>query len=258
MVAHLFHKNMLPLFKSHYSINKSILTLGSPQEEKNLETPRSIFDIITENELKHFFLVEDSMSGFLQAYQEAKKLELSLSFGLRVSVHNTSPDSAFKIVIFCLNSQGYYDLIKIATFAGTVGKIGKIPAIDWENLEKLWTKNLKMGICFYDGFLHRNNTTFSACVPIFNFTEPIFFLEKHDLPFDELITTKTLQYCKNNDHQTIEVSSIYYETKEDFLAYQTIKAVSVMSRGKRGTLQRPENSHLSTDTFCWEDVKEKL
>ena len=51
---------LLPLFKSHYSLGRSILTL---QEESNNQVgPDSIIQICKDNDLKEFFLIEDSMS----------------------------------------------------------------------------------------------------------------------------------------------------------------------------------------------------
>ena len=62
--------NVLPLFKSHYSLGRSILSLSPPDEEGH--RPNSIFDLVKEAGLKEFFLVDDSMSGFLQAYVNSK------------------------------------------------------------------------------------------------------------------------------------------------------------------------------------------
>ena len=63
---------MLPLFKSHYSIGKSILTLDDPITHKEGGSD-SIFSIAVENNLKEVVLVEDSLTGFLQAKKNADK-----------------------------------------------------------------------------------------------------------------------------------------------------------------------------------------
>ena len=63
--------DVLPLFKSHYSIGRSILTLeDEPQAESY---PDSIINIVKDNSLKELFLVEDNMTSFLQAYTNCKK-----------------------------------------------------------------------------------------------------------------------------------------------------------------------------------------
>ena len=55
---------MLPLFKSHYSIGKSILTLNAPSEDDGGAV--SVFDIAKKHNLDKVVLVEDSLIGFLK------------------------------------------------------------------------------------------------------------------------------------------------------------------------------------------------
>ena len=76
---------MIPLFKSHFSIGKSILTLESPDKDKEGGSD-SIFSIAKENSLKEVVLVEDSLTGFLQAKKNADNLNLKLIFGLRIDM----------------------------------------------------------------------------------------------------------------------------------------------------------------------------
>ena len=87
---------MLALFKSHYSIGKSILTLKHPEKVED-GGPDSIFSIAKENNLKEFFLVEDSLVGFLEAKKVSEELNIYLYFGLRLEVEN---GSSYKILIF--------------------------------------------------------------------------------------------------------------------------------------------------------------
>jgi hypothetical protein len=70
---------MLPLFKSHYSIGKSILTLDDPNSTKE-GGPQSVFSVA--KDLKTVILVEDSLIGFLQAQKNAENLGMQLVFGL--------------------------------------------------------------------------------------------------------------------------------------------------------------------------------
>ena len=74
---------VLPLFKSHYSIGRSILTL----DEESLEDgPDSIVEIAKEYALSEVFLIEDNMGGFLQAYQNLDKAGVKLIYGLRLTI----------------------------------------------------------------------------------------------------------------------------------------------------------------------------
>ena len=55
---------VLPLFKSQYSLGRSILTLENPDDMLD-KGPDSIVDIAEKNDLKELFLRDDSMTGFL-------------------------------------------------------------------------------------------------------------------------------------------------------------------------------------------------
>ena len=72
---------MIPLFKSHYSIGKSNLTL----KEKGSSVkngPQSIIDLCLDKGIEDMYLVDDSMSGFLEGYLNSKAVGLNFRFGL--------------------------------------------------------------------------------------------------------------------------------------------------------------------------------
>ena len=102
----------VPFFKSHYSIGKSILTL----EEAGSSTkggPQSIIDLCKENKLEDLFLVDDSMSGFLQGYLNCEKAGINFRFGLRISVcedldekNEEQRKKTSKIIVFAKNKEG--------------------------------------------------------------------------------------------------------------------------------------------------------
>ena len=77
---------ILPFFKSHYSIGRSILTLSDIDESKDSGGPDSIINLSVNAGLKEVFLVEDSMTGFIQAYHNFQKYDIKLIFGLRLTV----------------------------------------------------------------------------------------------------------------------------------------------------------------------------
>ena len=106
-------EEVLPFFKSHYSIGRSILTLEKPDDVIS-GGPDSIIKLCKDNDLKEFHLVEDSMSGFLQAYVNSTENKIKLNFGLRINVcHDRSKkeESALKetckFIIFAKNKSGY-------------------------------------------------------------------------------------------------------------------------------------------------------
>ena len=101
---------MIPLFKSHYSLGRSILTLEDKQNAD--EYPDSIIQIAKENDLKEIYLVEDNMSSFLEAYTNTKNNQIKLNYGLRVSINDFINDKSedsrqktSKIVIFSKNKK---------------------------------------------------------------------------------------------------------------------------------------------------------
>ena len=83
---------VLPLFKSHYSIGRSILTLH-PKGSSDGVGPDSIIDICADSGLKELYLVDDSMTGFMEAYHNASEVNIDLRFGLRI---NTCEDISKK------------------------------------------------------------------------------------------------------------------------------------------------------------------
>ena len=66
---------ILPLFKSHYSIGKSILTLDKAGSSSK-EGSSSIVDIVKENKLDQVFLVEENMSSFLDAFKNFNSIKV--------------------------------------------------------------------------------------------------------------------------------------------------------------------------------------
>jgi DNA polymerase III alpha subunit len=81
---------MIPLFKSHYSLGRSILTLEDKNEADDY--PDSIIQIAKENKLKEIFLVEDNMYSFLEAYTNCKSNNIKFNYGLRISVTESIND----------------------------------------------------------------------------------------------------------------------------------------------------------------------
>lgn len=247
----------LPLFKSHYSIGRSILTLKSP-EDMVPNGPDSIFDICLKNDLDELILVDDNMSGFLEAYTRAKKLGLTLRYGLRLGVNNDyeekSKDSlskTAKYIIFPKNTEGFQRLIKIYSFAAKEG-FYYVPRIDFKTLKKFWSnKELSLVIPFYDSFIFNNVLAGFNCVPEINFTEPKFFLEDNRLPFDDLMRQKVLLYAEK-EHQIFKTKSIYYNLRKDFKSYLTFRCIN-----NRSTLEKPNLNHMCSDEFSFESWKEQ-
>ena len=121
----------------------------------------------------------------------------------------------------------------------------------------MWSEeDLTLAIPFYDSFIFKNTLHFCSCIPDFSFCKPTFFLEDNHLPFDLIIREKVFEYCKKNNYPTEETKSIFYETKEDFEAFQTYKCIC-SRRFKQRTLSVPNFDHLASPEFSFESYLEK-
>ena len=248
----------VPLFKSHYSLGRSILTLGMPEEERNEESSDSIFDIAQEGGMKEVFLVEDTMAGFLEAYTNANELGIKLIFGIRMpfcpDLFEKSEEgrkSSYKNIIFIKDEEGYKHLIKIYTFAAQEGFYYE-PRLDFKTLKEMWSDKLILGIPFYDSFLYNNKYTDSQCIPDFSFTDPIFFTESNDTLLDIDMKKRVEEFCKDK-YEVVRAKSIYYKNKKDFLAYLTFRCIN-----KRTSLEKPNFDGMCSNEFCYESYKEVL
>lgn len=250
--------DLIPLFKSHYSIGRSVLTFRNLGESKENE-PDSIVDIAHSIEIKKIFVVEDSMSGLLEAYTNLKEAKIGLHFGIRVTVcrdisekNAESVTNSCKFIIFAKNTEGYKKLIKLYSIAAKEGFYYE-PRLDYDVIKSNWNdKHLKLCVPFYDSFLYKNSLTTSVCIPDANSIPLTFFIEDNDLPFDHLLKPKVEQYAKDK-YETVKTKSIYYRNKKNFKDYLTFRCIN-----KRTTLDKPNINHMCSDEFCFESWNEKI
>jgi len=242
---------MIPLFKSHYSLGRSILTLEDKGEAD--EYPDSIIQIAKENKLKEISIVEDNMSSFLEAYTNTKNNNIKLNYGLRVSITESMSDKSddsrqktSKVIIFFKNKNGHQLLTKLFSIAAKTGFYYE-PRLDYETLSKNWSDDLILAIPFYDSFIFNNTLRNFICIPQFNFTKPIIFIEDNDLPFDLIIKNKMQKYAQENSLEIYKVKSIYYNKRKDFKTYLTFRCIN-----NRSILNKPELEHMSSNEFSFE------
>lgn len=244
---------MIPLFKSTYSIGKSILTLDHPSKTSS-DGPDSIFSILQESNLSQLYLVEDSMVGFFDAFKKCQEFGIQLIFGYRFNCSNDSSkeSSNHKLIAFAANDQGCKDLNKFYTHVNT--KCGGV--ITDSELSKFWTDDMILAVPFYDSFIFNNHFCLGNCIPDFKDIKPIFFIEDNGLPFDKIIESIVKDYASKHPHLTVEkAKSIYYRYKDDVEAFQTYKILCNRSFGRQATLSSPNLSHFGSDEFCWESFQ---
>ena len=247
---------MIPVFKSCYSIGKSILTIDKQSTDGG---PDSIVDICKENAYEKLVLVEDTMTGFMKANEACKENNLQLIFGLRLTCcNNVSADtnsSDHKIICFAKNDNGCKLLNKFFSFANAEND----GAVDFDYLNKSWTDDLSLVIPFYDSFIYNNNTKISNCIPDFNKIKPSFFIERNNLPFDAMIQSLVWKYTDKAKRYPVYLSkSIYYKNKEDYKALQTYKILCNRSFGRVASLSSPNLNHFGSNEFCLESYKEHV
>jgi DNA polymerase-3 subunit alpha len=247
---------MIPLFKSHYSLGRSILTLEDKDEKDDY--PDSIIQICKENKMKELYLVEDNMSSFLEAYSNCRKNNIKLNYGLRISVTESMSDKSeesktksSKIILFFKNKKGYQQLTKLYSIASKEGFYYE-PRLDYETISKNWTDDLILCIPFYDSFIFNNTLKNSLCIPQFDFTKPIFFIEDNDLPFDSLVKQKALSFAQKNDLKIYKAQSVFYKERKDFKAYLTFRCIN-----NRSVLNKPNLDHMSSNEFCFESIHKR-
>ena len=251
-------EEIIPIFKSHYSLGRSILTLKMPKGEGQSDSSDSVFDICDDAGIKEMFLVDDNMAGFLEAFTNAEALKIKLIFGLRLTF---CPDSSnkseegrrnsYKNIIFAKNAKGYKQLIKIYTLAAQEGFYYE-PRIDFERLKPLWSNDLLLAVPFYDSFLYKNKYTDSQCVPDYSFTEPVFFSEDNDVLLDKDMQDRVRDFCSDK-HEIIKTKSIYYNHKKDFSAYLTFRCIN-----GRTSVEKPNFDGMCSSEFCYESYLEAI
>jgi DNA polymerase III alpha subunit len=248
---------MLPLFKSHFSIGKSILTLDDPKKVTEGGSD-SVFKIAKDNGLKQVILVEDSLIGFFEAYKRSKEMGIQLIFGLRLSMRNSAlPEdegSQHKVIIFAKDYIGCKLLNKIYSKAFCTNS----GFLSYSDLKELWNEaSLKLAIPFYDSFIYINNLSFGNAVPDLSFTKATLFYEDNALALDYILQEKVKEFSTNNDLSMVKVRSIYYNKKSDVKAFMAYKIICNRSFGKDRSLEKPELPHFCSDKFSFEAWKEE-
>jgi|TARA_B100001964_G_scaffold172396_1_gene189786 DNA polymerase III alpha subunit len=239
---------MIPVFKSTFSIGRSILTLNKEETEGG---PNSIMEICKEHSIDPLVLVEDSMTGFVTAHNRCKEAGIKLLFGLRITCCNNTyedDDSDHKIIIFAKNDEGCRLLYKIYSYAHT-GQSGKV---DFPFLFGVWNENIELVIPFYDSFIFNNNFHFKKCVPDFSTILPTFWTEMNDLPFDPFLAEKVEKFARSMMRPVKLVKTILYKNREDVEALQTYKILCNRNFGKAASLSSPNLNHFGSKEFCFQ------
>ncbi len=257
---------IIALFRSTYSYGgKSLLTLDEPGRAKS-GTPLSVFDLSQEVNLKEVFLIDDRIDGYINACKIATKLDIKLSFGIRLTVcanmADQDPESRrteSKVIIMVEDNDGYKDLIKIlnrswghqGSFTHRDDTYGRA---DWKLLKEFWTDKLILGLPYFSSFLAKNILTFNQITPDLPVKNPWVFKEiNSNLPFAPLIDSAIDRYAVEDLSKIIPSKTICYKSRSDIESYVFFRA---LDRG--GNFDEPKVNHLYSKEFCLESYKELL
>lgn len=238
---------MIPLFTTDYSIGKSILKFKGTSPEGG---PDSVVDICKEHQIKHAFLVEEKMHGFLDYLRYSESNDFKFTFGLKIYVaSDVEPKDTHKVIVFAKNDNGVRSLYKI--YSHIFCETGGFARL--EDLKLFWNNDLLMAIPYYDSFVYYNNFTFKKFVlDLGSFGDITMFIEENGLPFEKELTEKVKKWASDNNYKTEKVKSIYYKNKKDFAAYQVRKIIDRRKGGRGSSLGNPNLDGCGSDEFCIE------
>jgi DNA polymerase III alpha subunit len=230
---------VIPLFKTHASISRSIL--------KN----EDILDIQKEYSLERIVAVEDSFYGFRELNAKLLERKAQLIFGIRLPVvQNTNDDLSSKLVFFAKNNDGAKQIKKLYTKA-SCSDSGNLVLADLKEDEFSQTT---VAVPFYDSFVYQNIFHFGMCEIDLRRFSHFFFEEYNDHPFDHMISAQLKEVAGKN---ILAAKSIYYRNREDITAFQFYKSTCSRSGGKPPSFGNPQLEHFCSAEFCWESYLEK-
>ena len=229
----------IPLFKTQYSIGKSILT------------PDDLAEIYSTANIETLTIVEDSLCGLRSIQKVLGKNKISFEFGLRLSVvqDSTKADQkASKLIFFAANNEGLRKLKTLYTSAHTSDE-GNLSLV---NFNKDFFEDVLIAVPFYDSFVSNNIFHFGLSELDLSPYNHIFFVEDNQHPFDFQIK----EALDRLGVETIKTKSIYYNKREDFHAFQMFKAVCDRRQGRPPVFSNPSLNHFCSEEFCWESHQE--
>ncbi len=232
----------IPLFKTHFSIGKSILR------------PKDIFDIQLEYNLKEIVVVEDSFYGFRGLNNLAQQLDIKLIFGIRLSVvQNSLSELPSKLIFFAKNNNGINNIK--ALYSKTFEN--KEIVLNLSEVEDSFFNDIKIAVPFYDSYIYNNLFYFGLSHLELSRFDHFYLVEDNHHPFDFFIKNQVNKITLDGSNQLVQsAKSIYYKNRDDFDAFQMYKAICNRSNGKNPCHSNPNLNHFCSNEFCWQSYIE--
>lgn len=241
----------LPVLSTHFSFGRSILTTDMPKSEPD-EYSDSVFDVAKYLGLDCIFVFDDNLAGFKKLFENAKKQNIKLVFGVLFKMKDSLGES--EVILFARSDEGYKELSKVYSSVHTEDgylKGSKLSEI---------SSHIAIFFPFYNSFLAKNSLTFNTCAPNIPKDRDIYFMiEDHELPFDQVIEKSVKSFCSHSENfVAVESHLIYYKMKDDILALMTYKLDTNRKFSKSApSLSSPNLDDFGSDSFSAEYFKEK-
>lgn len=225
---------MIPIFRTHFSVGKSILT------------PEDCFELGCSENLETIFFLETTFASFRKLSKLSEKYKQPFVYGVQFLL------DFGKLNVFAKNSKGIIELKQLfsSVHADNGGKLSKQLCPH--------SNNLLYAFPHYDSPLFKNHFYFAEQVEDFLDLKPIQFIEENDHPFDFLVKDSVSSFCSLNKVESQLVKSICYKKRVDVSAMQFYSAVDRRTGGKNPTFDNPNLEHFCSPEFCWESYLDKV
>lgn len=248
--------SVIPIFRSTYSIGRSLLT-GEPSSDTfRDDQPVSIFTIAKKYGLKKVILIDDEPTGFPVFYRQSKQEGVHLIFGQRIVLADNKTQLASdgltsKVCVLIKNSEGYADFVKLVSWYNA-SKHDNVRCIFIDDFLNLLTDNLMVMVPFYDSFLYSNSlygSKFSFQFPRHN---TFFTVESHELPCDMVMADVVTNYCKYDKYELVQTHHVCYYADSDLPAAMVYRIANSRRFKTNISFDAPDLEFFGVETFSFE------
>jgi hypothetical protein len=226
---------MIPIFKTQYSIGKSLL---SESDIINLTDPKN----------DPVYIVDDSFYGFRKIAKKFTAAKRSFVFGVSLPVSCETSTNPSKLIFLAKNDDGVKEIRKLYSQC----YCSENQTLNFIASEI--SQNVQIVVPFYDSFIYKNIFNFGFHDIDFGSHEVIYMSEENDHPFDFQIQ-RVLDKVSLNQ---AKVKTICYEKREDFVTAQAYRALTSRTQGKQTTFSCPQLDGSCSEEFCWESYLEQI
>jgi hypothetical protein len=230
---------VIPLFKSNFSIGKSLLRI------------EDLVEIAETGDINKMILVEDNFYGFRIANKAFLEIGIPMIYGVRLPVVQSSlSEMPSKLIFLPKNNKGVSVVRSLYSKCFT----SEGDCLRLSDLSKSKLEDVSIGVPFYDSYVYNNIFHFGLCNLSLDDYDHFYIEEANGHPFDFQISLA----LKRLGVKTENAKSIYYRNKEDFEAFQMYKAVCSRKQGRVPTYSNPRLDNFCSNEFSYESFLENV